>query len=137
MKSTLVPGVERVERTTVDKERSITFLGDDMRIYSTPSMVNDMEYACYRLIQAHLDTGESSVGVHVAADHLGATPVGEEVEIRARVTGIEGRKVFLEIEVDDAAEIVGRGQHTRFIIDVARHGKRLQRKINALERRRA
>jgi len=137
MKNTLVPGVERVERTTVDKERSITFLGDDMRIYSTPSMVNDMEYACYRLIQAHLDAGESSVGFHVAADHLGATPIGEEVAIRARVTEVEGRKVFLEIEVHDAMELVGRGQHTRVIIDVARHGKRLQRKIEALERRRA
>jgi len=137
MKNTLTPGVERVERITVDKQRSITFLGEDMLIYSTPSMVNDMEYACYRLIQAHLDDGKSSVGVHVAADHLGATPVGEEVEIRARVTGVEGRKVFLEIEVRDAMDRVGTGRHTRFIIDVARHGKRLQRKIDALKRHRA
>jgi len=132
MHSSLKAGVERSERITVERERTIAFLGEDKRVYSTPAMVSDVEYACYRLIEAHLEPGESSLGIHVAVDHLGPTPLGAEVTVRVRVSAIEERKVTLEAEVSDAAEIVGRGRHVRFVIDVARHEKRLKAKIDAL-----
>ena len=132
MKATLTPGVERAEEITVDENRIIEFLGENMRVYSTPSMVNDVEYACYRLIQSHLDDGESSVGVHVSMDHLGATPLGEKVSVRVSVDAVEGRKVFLHCEVHDALECVGRGRHVRFVIDIAKHAKRLAEKYASL-----
>lgn len=135
MKATLRPGVERTEEITVDKSRVIEFLGQDMRVYSTPSMVNDVEYACYRLIQSHLDDGESSVGVQVSMDHLGATPLGEQIRILVGVDAVEGRKVFLHCEVRDALECVGRGRHVRFVIDTARHAERLSEKFGAFHRR--
>lgn len=125
-------GVERRERVVVDRERTIGFLGDAKRVYSTPAMVNDIEYACYRLIQEHLDAGESSLGVHVSVDHLGPTPLGAEVTVTVRVSAVEGRKVSLDAEVNDAAEQVGRGRHVRFVIDLARHEKRLKAKADAL-----
>jgi predicted thioesterase len=125
MKSTLKPGVERIEEITVDESRVIEFLGRDMRLYSTPDMVNDIEYACYRLIQSHLDDAESSLGIHVAVDHLGPTPLGETVKVRVRVDAIEDRKVFLNCEVHDAVACVGQGRHVRFVIDIARHARRL------------
>ncbi len=126
-------GVERRERVVVDRERTIGFLGDAKRVYSTPAMVSDIEYACYRLIQEHLDAGESSLGVHVSVDHLGPTPLGAEVTVTVRVSAVEGRKVSLDAEVNDAAEQVGRGRHVRFIVDLARHEKRLKAKADALE----
>lgn len=126
-------GVERFERVVVDRERTIGFLGDAKRVYSTPAMVSDIEYACYRLIQEHLDAGESSLGVHVSVDHLGPTPLGAEVTVTVRVSAVEGRKVSLDAEVNDAAEQVGRGRHVRFIVDLARHEKRLKAKADALE----
>lgn len=133
MKPDLRMGVERFERVVVDRERTIGFLGDAKRVYSTPAMVSDIEYACYRLIQEHLDAGESSLGVHVSVDHLGPTPLGAEVTVTVRVSAVEGRKVSLDAEVNDAAEQVGRGRHVRFIVDLARHEKRLKAKADALE----
>ena len=133
MKPGLRIGVERRERVIVDRERTIGFLGDAKRVYSTPAMVSDIEYACYRLIQEHLDAGESSLGVHVSVDHLGPTPLGAEVTVTVRVSAVEGRKVSLDAEVNDAAEQVGRGRHVRFVIDLARHEKRLKAKADALE----
>lgn len=133
MKSSLRKGAERRERVVVDRERTIAFLGDAKRVYSTPAMVSDIEYAGYRLIQEHLDAGESSLGVHVSVDHLGPTPLGAEVTVTVRVSAVEGRKVSLDAEVNDAAERVGRGRHVRFIIDVARHEKRLKAKADALD----
>ena len=133
MKPGLSKGVERRERVVVDPERTIAFLGDAKRVYSTPAMVSDIEYACYRLIQEYLDVGESSLGVHISVDHLGPTPLGAEVTVTVRVSAVEGRKVSLDAEVKDAAERVGRGRHVRFVIDVARHEKRLRAKADALE----
>ncbi len=133
MKPGLTEGVERRERVVVDRDRTIAFLGDAKRVYSTPAMVSDIEYACYRLIQEHLDAGESSLGVHVSVDHLGPTPLGAEVTVTVRVSAVEGRKVSLDAEVNDAAERVGRGRHVRIVIDVARHEMRLNAKADALK----
>ncbi|MDH3315293.1 MAG: LysR family transcriptional regulator [Gammaproteobacteria bacterium] len=134
MQPSLKTGVERSERVSVDRQRAIDFLGEANRVYSTPAMVSDIEYACYRLIEAHLEPGESSLGVHVSVDHLGPTPLGAEVTVRVRVSAIDGRKVTLDAEVSDDVEIVGRGRHVRYIIDLARHEKRLKAKIETLDR---
>jgi predicted thioesterase len=132
LKPTLAPGLRRIERISIDAKRTISFLGEEFRIYSTPSMVADVEYTSLKLIQEHLDEGESSVGIHIEVDHLGATPLGQEVEVEIRVVGVEGRKVSMEAEVRDALEVVGRGAHVRFVIDVARHRDRLKAKASRL-----
>lgn len=123
-----------MENVTVDRNRTIAFLGEDRRVYSTPAMVSDIEYACYRLIEEHLEPGESSLGIHVSVDHLGPTPLGATVTVRVRVAAVDGKKVGFEAEVSDAAELVGRGRHVRFIVDLERHGKRLKAKADALNR---
>lgn len=132
MKSTLAPGLTRVVRITVDEPRTIAFLGEEGRVYSTPSMVKDVEYESLRFLAEHLDEGESSVGIHVSIDHLGATPIGAWVEIELTVKGVDRRKVTLEASVRDAVEDVGKGSHVRFVIDVERHRKRLRDKIEKL-----
>lgn len=125
MKDSLVPGLSRTETVTVDPARTIDFLGDKMRVYSTPSMVSDMEYACFRLLGEHLDEGESSVGIHVAMDHVGATPLDQDVRVHVELVKVDGRKVSFSAEIRDAVEIVGRGSHTRFVIDTEQHAQRI------------
>ena len=120
MKASLVAGIRRVERVAVGESSTIDFLGDELRVYSTPSMVHDVEYACWRLIGEHLDPGETSLGVHVEVDHLGATPIGHRVEIAVTVQSVDGRRVTLGATVRDAAEVVGRGTHVRVVTEVDR-----------------
>ena len=132
MRSTLKPGTSRTERITIERDRTIGFLGEEMRLYSTPSMVRDIEYTCLNLIQEHLDESESSVGIHVAVDHLAATPLGQWVDVEVTVSEVDRRKVTLLASVRDAVEEVGRGEHVRFIIDVEKHRKRLQKKLAQL-----
>ena len=116
----LAPGTTAIERIRVEDDRTIAFMGEAARVYSTPSMVSDIEYACLRLIQKHLDEGQSSLGMHVSVDHLAPTPVGAEVEIEVEVSAVDGRKVTLDARVRDAAELVGTGVHVRYVIDVER-----------------
>ena len=123
------------ERVRVEDDRCIGFMGEAARVYSTPSMVSDVEYACLRLIQKHLPEEQSSVGMHVSIDHLAPTPLGCEVEIAVTVSAVEGRKVTLDARVSDAAEIVGSGVHVRYVIDVARQARRIAEKRKRLESR--
>jgi predicted thioesterase len=125
-------GISRHERVTVDAARSIEFLGEALRVYSTPAMISDVEYATLRLIQSRLSDAESSVGVYVKLDHIGATPIGEQVEITVTVTAVEGRRVDVAAQVRDRVETVGRGCHSRVIIDIDRHAQRVQDKTDAL-----
>ena len=125
MKDSLTVGLTRSETVTVDAARCIDFLGPEMRVYSTPSMVDDAEYACFRLLEEHLDENESSVGIHVEMSHVSATPINEDARVFAEVEKVDGRKITFRVEIRDAVETVGRGQHTRFVIDRAQHAQRL------------
>ena len=88
-------------------------------------MVDDMEYACFRLLAEHLENGESSVGIHVEMQHISATPLGEDVRLYVEIDAVDGRKVIFTAEIRDAVETVGRGRHTRFIINEEQHAQRL------------
>lgn len=129
MKASLKPGLSKTERVTVDRSRVTRHMGENMGVYATPSMVNDIEFICRNLILEHLDAGEDSVGTRVDIQHLVATPEGMWVEITATVTGIDRRSVTLEVVVRDAFDEVGRATHTRFVVDVAKIKERLAAKI--------
>jgi fluoroacetyl-CoA thioesterase len=128
MKASLQPGVSRVNRITIDRDRTIGFMGEEGRVYATPRLIGDIEYTCRDLILAHADAGEDSVGVEVAIKHLAPTLLGMTVEIMVRVTAVEGRKVTFEVAASDELDETSRGTHTRFVVDVAKTIQRLQAK---------
>ncbi len=128
MKASLQPGVTHVKRITIDRERTISFMGEEARVYATPRLVGDIEYTCRDLILAHADAGEDSVGVEVALKHLAPSLPGMTVEIAVRVTAVEGRKVSFEVAVKDELDEVSRGTHGRFVVDVAKTIERIKAK---------
>lgn len=132
MKDSLQPGLTTTRRFEIDEARTIGFMGADARVYATPSMVADVEITCRDLLLDHADAGEDSVGMRVELDHLGATPLGAWVDIEARVAGVDDRKVTFDIFVQDAIELVGRGRHVRFVVDVGRMKERLTGKRDKL-----
>lgn len=128
MRDSLAVGVTTTRKVSVDRERTISFMGDEGRVYSTPSMVRDIEYTCHELLMEHVDDGENSVGTHVSVDHTGATVEGDEVDVSVTITAIEGRAVSFEAIVKDSLEEVGRGVHNRFVVDVQKTYERLTEK---------
>ena len=128
MKPTFVPGVTLTEHLVVDRDRTISFMGEDARVYATPSLILDVERACRLLIKQHADEGEDSVGMEVALKHLAPTLPGMQVEVAVRVAAIEGRKVTFEVAVRDELEPISAGTHTRFVVDVAKTVERLRAK---------
>ena len=128
MKQSLRPGTERVNRITIGRERTISFMGDEARTYATPSMILDIEHTCRELILEHADAGEDSVGTEVAIKHLAPTLMGMTAEITVRVTAVEGRKISFAATVKDDLDEVGAGTHTRFVVDKAKTFERLKAK---------
>ena len=128
MKPTLAPGVSRVEKITVDRDRTISFMGEDARTYATPSMILDIEHTCRELIIEHADPGEDSVGMEVAVKHLAPTLLGMTVEVTVRVTAVDRRKISFEATVRDELDEVGAGTHTRFVVDKAKTFERIKAK---------
>ena len=128
MKPSLQPGVSLTRQIAVDRDRTISFMGEDARVYATPSMILDIEETCRRLILAHADAGEDSVGTEVSVKHLAATLPGMNVEITAKVASVEGRKVVFEISAKDELDTISAGTHSRFVVDIAKTVERLKAK---------
>ena len=128
MKPSLQPGVSRVARIVIDRDRTISFMGEEARVYATPSMILDIERTCRDLILEHADAGEDSVGIEIAVKHQAATLPGMTVEIEVRVTAVEGRKVFFEVSAKDELEPISSGTHGRFVVDVGKTVERLKAK---------
>src|SRR5260221_12029016 len=128
MKPTLKPGLAATKKITVDEPRVINFMGEDCRVYATPRIISDVEYACRDFLLGHLDPGEDSVGTKVNWEHVGPALLGAEVSVAIRLTGIDGRRVTFEAVVSEGADAVARGTHERFIVDVQKVRDGLLRK---------
>ena len=128
MKDSLRPGMSRVERITVDRDRTIGFMGEDARVYATPRLVSDIEITCRNLILDHADPGEDSVGMEIALKHLAPSLPGMTVEIDVRVVAVDRRKISFEVSARDELDEISAGTHARFVVDVAKTIERLKAK---------
>lgn len=133
MKSTLQAGTAGVESIGIDKERTIAFMGDDLRVYATPSMCLDIENTCRNLLLAHHEPGEDSVGARIEIDHLGPTLLGQTVTVTAKVTELALPRVVFEAEVRDETDLVGKSKHIRFVVDKVKQGERLRKKAEKVK----
>ena len=128
MSDTLKPGLAAIRRVDIDVNRTISFMGDDCRVYSTPNLLYDIEMACRDLLLAHIEPGKDSVGTRVELDHVGATLMGMWVEITVTLKEVNGGAVSFDFTARDAVEEVARGKHNRFVVGVEKTAQRLKAK---------
>jgi fluoroacetyl-CoA thioesterase len=128
MKDSLRPKVSRVSRIQIDRDRTIGFMGEEGRVYATPSLLQDIEHTCRDLILEHADADEDSVGIEVSIRHLAPTLPGMTVEITATVRAVEGRKVTFDVAAKDNLEPICSGMHSRFVVDKGKTLARLKEK---------
>jgi fluoroacetyl-CoA thioesterase len=96
------------------------FQNAGVTVLATPVLCHWFESAAVRAIADHLEAGEATVGTRLSVEHLKATPVGMQVRIKARVVAAEGRRVNFEILAFDDVELIARGTHERFVVDLGR-----------------
>ena len=129
MSETLKAGLSATRRVQVDRDRTISFMGDDCRVYATPNLLYDIEMACRDLLLEHIGPGKDSVGTRVELDHVGATLMGMWVDITVTLTEVNGGAVLFDFTARDSIEEVARGKHSRFIVGVEKTAQRLRAKL--------
>jgi fluoroacetyl-CoA thioesterase len=129
--------------TNTTKERKIkvgagqttSFLWEGENVFSTPSMIAEMEETCRLLLKEEFlqDEDWDSVGTLVNIRHLKATPVGTEVKLKARVIDVKDKRVTFEVDAFDKIEKIGEGLHERTVINVPQFRERFNKKLKKLE----
>lgn len=83
-------------------------------------MIALMEAAAVDCVEDALAPGQETLGIHLDVEHISATPVGHRVTATAELIERDGRKLVFKVEARDARELIGRGRHTRIIVDSER-----------------
>ena len=128
-------GAKNERRIKVDHNQTTSFLWEGENVFSTPSMISEMEETCRLLLKEQFLEVKSdwdSVGTVVDVNHIAATPVGAEITLRAEVIAIDGRKVSFKVSAEDSLELIGEGRHERFIINVPRFREKFDLKVKKL-----
>lgn len=114
----ITPGLTHTSTLEVTPGLTAEAMGSgDMPVLATPAMVALMENAAMMAVAPHLDRNAATVGGHIDASHLKATPVGATISARAVLTAVEGRKLTFEIEAREGDTVIGKATHLRFIVD--------------------
>ena len=136
MEFDIIKGAMNERRIKVDHNQTTSFLWEGENVFSTPSMISEMEETCRLLLKEQflkVDSEWDSVGTIVDIRHTAATPVGAEILLKAEVIGIDGRKISFKVSVEDSLELIGEGKHERFIINVPRFKEKFDQKVKRLD----
>jgi fluoroacetyl-CoA thioesterase len=120
VRSVVVGQVGTLERVVGPNDTADRFDNVGVTVLATPVLCHWFESAAVRAMAEQLEPGEATVGTHLHIEHLKATPLGMHVRVAARVVSAEGRHLSFDIEAFDELELVARGTHERFVVDLDR-----------------
>jgi predicted thioesterase len=131
----IVNGAAKERKIRVNESQTTSFLWEGENVFSTPSMISEMEETCRLLLKEEFlqDEEWDSVGTLVNIRHLKATPVGAEIKLKAKVVNVNNRRVTFEVDAVDKIEKIGEGIHERTIINVPEFRERFNTKLKKLD----
>lgn len=111
-------GMKGEVSSLVEREDTALEVGSgSLLVYATPCMTALMEGAACEAIADALSDTETTVGTALNIEHISATPVGLEVRAEAEVTQVSGKSVFFRLTAYDESGEIGRGTHTRVVVN--------------------
>ena len=114
---------------TVAREHLASSWGSGLAdVLATPALVAYCEECARLAVDTLLPEGQQTVGTRINLRHLAATPAGLSVRIRAELIERDNRRLVFSVQAWDPAELIGTGEHERFIIDSDRFSERLAAK---------
>jgi len=135
MKASLTAGLEHTLKYRVPLEKTVPYLYPEAapfvkmpEVFATGFMVGFIEWACMEALVPYLEAGERTVGTMINVTHEAATPPGMEVTVRVRCVGVDGKRTLWEIEAHDELDLIAKGTHERFTINLEKFTARLKTK---------
>ena len=118
MELILAPGIEGLKEITVTADKTaIAFCSGTLEVFATPSMIALMEQTAMESVADWLPEGFTTVGFEVCVRHLKANFVGDVVTINSKLIESDNRKLLFEVAANDKTGLIGKGTHTRYIVD--------------------
>lgn len=114
--------------TVTDADTAEAVGSGSLPVLGTPRLLAWCEAATCAAVEPALADGETSVGTRVSLEHLGASAVGQEVEVTASSSYVDGRLHRFTVaarHLGGNGKVVGTGEVTRVVVDSARFLSRL------------
>ena len=130
------PYAKKERKTTVKQSQTTSFLWEGENVFSTPSMISEMEETCRLLLKEQFLNNKDefdSVGTLVDVKHLAATSVGAEITLNAEIINVGDSRILFKVSAKDKVELIGEGKHERFIINIPRFKERFNKKVEKLK----
>ena len=112
---------------TVDESNTAKAVGSgSLDVFATPMMIALMEQAACEALSNTLQEGQTSVGTMINIEHIAASPIGAKITATATIELVLGRRIEFAVTASDETAEIGRGKHTRIIVDGSRFMKKAQ-----------
>lgn len=114
--------------TIVDEHNTAMALGSgNLPVFATPAMIALMEHAAMSAVATDLPAGCTTVGVQLDVVHTKASKIGTAIYATATLTAVEGeRRLIFDVVATDGVSCIGKGTHTRCIVDEKRFMDKLK-----------
>jgi predicted thioesterase len=117
----LVLGKTATISTTVSESNTaIAMKSGSLPVFATPSMVALMEQAACECLSDCLEDGQTSVGISLNIEHTAASMMNRVISATATIDFVFGRKIEFTVTAWDDYGEIGKGKHTRMIVDAER-----------------
>ena len=128
MNQPTTPLEARLTFTVTDDDTAAALGSGSLPVLGTPRLLAWCEAATCSAVEPALPPGGTSVGTRVSLEHVGASPVGQEVEVTASASYVDGRLHRFTVaarHLGGNGKVVGTGEVTRVVVDAERFLSRL------------
>ena len=117
-------------KTVVTPQLTADSMGSgSLAVFATPGMCALMEQAATMALQEKLSDGQTSVGTALNIEHVSATPVGMTAYAKADLLEFNGKVAKFVMEAYDEAGLIGKGTHTRVVVNALRFMEKTEGKM--------
>lgn len=100
-----------------ESDLAVNMGSGDLEVLATPAMATLMENAAMNAVSQHLPEGSTTVGGSIEILHLKPSAINGSIKATAKLEQIDGRKLVFSITAEDETGEIGKGTHSRFIVD--------------------
>jgi predicted thioesterase len=118
MEISLTVGIEGSKNLVVNAgNTAIAYGSGNVDVFATPAMIALMEKTAMESVASLLPDGFVTVGTEVSVKHFSATLPGKVISCCSKLIFSEGNKLKFDVAVSDESGLIGKGTHTRYIVD--------------------
>jgi predicted thioesterase len=126
MEFNIEPGIfHTIEKTVEHTDTASSYGSGLIDVFATPAMIGLMENTAQSSLKVHLPEGYITLGIEINVKHMKATPVGMKVKCESKLTRVEGKKLYFELNAWDEKGQIGTGTHIRYIVQADEFMKKL------------